>query len=109
MIIEDIRRIAIATKQFLELVESTKKPMYQGWDFIDYTLLCIHCEGFSKLTIDEAVELVRALGFIVLEAKEFSKEHDIVIEPTFALNASYDNDSLKERIDKYLDLEGEDE
>lgn len=101
MNIEDIKKIAIATKQFLELVKSIKEPMYQGWDFIDYTLLCVHCEEFRKCTVDESIELVKALGFAVL--KENPDEQ--VIEPTFALDISYNEESLKERVDKYLEEE----
>lgn len=94
---KDIQRIAIATAQFLDFVEEIKQPMFQGYDFIDYTLLCVHCEAFTKLTEDEAVEVVKALGFTVLPPIE-----DLAVEPTFALSPLYDEETLRERVEKYI-------
>ena len=101
MDVEDIQIVAKATVEFLNLVEETKEPMYQGWDFIDYTLLCVHCEEFGKLTIDESIELVKALGFTVLTPEEVNNKG--IIEPTFALNPLYDKGSLQERVNEYLE------
>lgn len=100
MNIEDIKKIAIATKQFLKLVEETKEPMYQGYYFIDYTLLCVHCEGFSKLTIEESIELIKTLGFTVLMPEQINERE--IIEPIFSLNSCWDEESLKVEIEKFI-------
>lgn len=89
--------VAKATAQFLDFVEEIKQSMFQGYDFIDYTLLCVHRDGFTKLTEDEAVELVKALGFAVLPPIE-----DLAVEPTFALSKHYDEETLRERIKKFI-------
>ena len=53
-------------EEFFKLVKSTEEPMYQGYDFIDYTLLCVHCPSFSQLTEEEAMDFIKSLGFAVV-------------------------------------------
>ena len=89
-----------ATVQFLNLAEESAEPNYQGYRFIDLTLLRVHCSAFSKLTEDEAVELVKALDFAILLPEE-AEDRDIV-EPTFSLNILWDKDKLKSEVDKFI-------
>ena len=89
-----------ATVQFLNLAEESAEPNYQGYRFIDLTLLRVHCPAFSKLTEDEAVELVKALDFAILLPEE-AEDRDIV-EPTFSLNILWDKDKLKSEVDKFI-------
>lgn len=101
MQIEDIQRIALATAQFLDFVDEVSNEMYQGYDFIDYTLLCGHREAFTKLTENEAVELVKAIGFAVLPTNTF-KEID---EPTFSLKILCDEEDLKNKVKNFIEKE----
>ena len=101
MQIEDIQRIALATVQFLDFVDEVSDEMYQGWDFIDYTLLCVHREAFTKLTEDEAVELVKAIGFTVLPANTFKE----IVEPTFSLKILCNEEDLKNKVKNFIEKE----
>jgi hypothetical protein len=101
MEVEDIQRIALATAQFLDFVDEVSDEMYQGYDFIDYTLLCVHRDAFSKLTENEAVELVKAIGFTVLPANTF-KEID---EPTFSLKILCNEEDLKNKVKNFIEKE----
>lgn len=101
MQIKDIQRIAKATAQFLDFVNEVSDGIYQGYDFIDYTLLCVHREAFTKLTKNEAVELVKAIGFTVLSANTF-KEID---EPTFSLKILCDEEDLKNKVKNFIEKE----
>ena len=101
MQIKDIQRIAKATAQFLDFVNEISDEVYQDYDFIDYTLLCVHREAFTKLTENEAVELVKAIGFTVLPAKTF-EEMD---EPTFSLKITCDEEDLKNKVKSFIEKE----
>ena len=92
--------IAKATAQYLNFAEESAEPSFQGYRFIDFTLLCVHCPAFSKLTEAEAVELVKALDFAVLLPEEV--EDDDIVEPSFSLNILWDKDKLKAEVDKFI-------
>lgn len=101
MQIKDIQRIAKATAQFLDFVNEVSDEMYQGYDFIDYTLLCVHREAFLKLTGNEAVELVKAIGFAVIPANTFEE----IDEPTFSLKILCDEEDLKNKVKNFIEKE----
>jgi hypothetical protein len=101
MKVKDIQKIALATAQFLDFVDEVSNEMYQGYDFIDYTLLCVHREAFSKLTENEAVELVKAIGFAVLPGNTFEE----IDEPTFSLKILYDEEDLKNKVKNFIEKE----
>lgn len=97
-----ITDIVKAVIEYQQLVEETTKPYYQGYDFIDSVLLGVHCPTIHKLTIDETIELVKALGYVVILPSEF----ELAPEVTFSLKASMTEERLKERIKTYMEDEG---
>ena len=92
--------IAKATAQYLNFAEESAEPSFQGWRFIDFTLLCVHCPAFSKLTEKEAIELVKALDFEVLLPEKVEDED--IVEPTFSLNILWDEDKLKSEVEEFI-------
>lgn len=92
-----------AKVEFLNYVEETKEPMFQGYYFTDYTLLCNGCPAFSKLNEAEAIAAVMSLGYTVIDAG-----YRKTPEPTFALRTDLTEESLKREIRHYLENECED-
>lgn len=85
-------------EEFFKLVKSTEEPMYQGYDFIDYTLLCVHCPSFSQLTEEEAMDFIKSLGFAVVNFTINQEK----LDPAFSIKRGDKIDDLKTKIDNYL-------
>ena len=71
-----------AKKQFEKLVEEAHDIYFQGYKFIDITLLEVHCPAFSNINWEDIPELIRSWGYVVLEEPNME-------EPAIALGKEF--------------------
>lgn len=91
-----------AKKQFEGLVKEAHDIYWQGYKFIDITLLEIHCPAFSNINWEDIPELIRSWGYVVLEEPNME-------EPAIALGKEFTEDDVRQMIKDFDKENGLDE
>ena len=91
-----------AKKQFEKLVEEAHDIYYQGYKFIDITLLEVHCPAFSNINWEDIPELIRSWGYAVLEEPNMD-------QPAIALGKEFTEDDVRQMIKDFNEENGFDE
>lgn len=91
-----------AKKQFEKLVEEAHDIYFQGYKFIDITLLEVHCPAFSNINWEDIPELIRSWGYVVLEEPNMD-------QPAIALGKEFTEDDVRQMIKDFNEENGFDE
>lgn len=91
-----------AKKQFEKLVEEAHDIYFQGYKFIDITLLEVHCPAFSNINWEDIPELIRSWGYVVLEEPNMD-------QPAIALGKEFTEDDVRQMIKDFDKENGLDE
>ena len=91
-----------AKKQFEKLVEEAHDIYFQGYKFIDITLLEVHCPAFSNINWEDIPELIRSWGYAVLEEPNMD-------QPAIALGKEFTEDDVRQMIKDFDKENGLDE
>lgn len=91
-----------AKKQFEKLVEEAHDIYFQGYKFIDITLLEVHCPAFSNINWEDIPERIRSWGYVVLEEPNMD-------QPAIALGKEFTEDDVRQMIKDFNEENGFDE
>lgn len=89
-------------KQFEKLVADAADKYWQGYKFIDITLLEVHCPAFTNINWEDIPELIRSWGYAVVEDP---KEE----EPAISLIKDATEEDVKEMVKEFNIENGFDE